>query len=156
MKLKLHLIHVEASLHGIFCLGRQGIEDLSESESLELMHAVQAFSADQFQGQFQKQFQKSFEKPSQESSESPLLKSVNPWLWELKLKSKDQLKTYSLKKNINQEISPYMPSGKDSASWRLWMTEVQMLFHSHPVNLARQAAGKKTVDWVWPEKTLFF
>jgi hypothetical protein len=134
VRLKLHLIHVEPALQGIFCFGHQGIEDLSLEESRELMQAVQEFSEPYF---------------NQET-----LGLINPWLWEINFKAKKiSLKTFSLKNIINQELSGYMPSGKDSASWRLWMTEIQMVLHEHPINLARQTAGKKTINWIWLEKS---
>ncbi len=44
-----------------------------------------------------------------------------------------------------------MPGGPDGAALRRLMNEVQMLFHIHPVNQAREEAGKPLINslWLW-------
>jgi len=49
-----------------------------------------------------------------------------------------------------QDIREYLPSGPDSRTWRTLLNEVQMLFHDHPVNVARQARGEPPVNSIWP------
>jgi hypothetical protein len=124
-------MHAEASMRGIFCWGTEGLEDLSEAESRLLMLDIANISKNLI---------------------TEDLKLLTPWIWEIKSHIPG-LKTYPLKKILRQEISGYMPSGENSRSWRLWMTEVQMLLHEHPVNQERQRLGKKTIDWLWLENS---
>ncbi len=49
----------------------------------------------------------------------------------------------------NGKIANYLPRDAQAGDWRRLMTEVQMLFHSHPVNTARVAAGKLPVNAMW-------
>lgn len=58
-------------------------------------------------------------------------------------------------------ITEFMPAGEDADGVRRLMTEIQMLLHMHPVNQAREAAGRLTINsvWIWgggplPEKVL--
>ncbi len=141
-------MHAEAGMRGIFCWGTQGLEDLSEAESRELMVDVFKISQPLLAGQLQ---------------------WINPWVWEIKAGVKDLkdlkglkglkgLKTYPFKKIVGREMAGYMPFGPDSSKWRRWMTEMQMFLHDHPVNQNRQKLGQKTVDWIWLEnsKSSFF
>jgi hypothetical protein len=43
-----------------------------------------------------------------------------------------------------------MPGGGDSAQLRRLMTEMQMLLHEHPLNLARERRGEPAINGVWP------
>lgn len=44
-----------------------------------------------------------------------------------------------------------MPTGPDGQSLKQLMNETQMLFHTHPVNSAREDAGRPTINslWLW-------
>src|SRR6185312_167557 len=44
-----------------------------------------------------------------------------------------------------------MPTGPDAARLKLLMNELQMLFHTHAVNMAREEAGRPPINslWVW-------
>jgi hypothetical protein len=48
-------------------------------------------------------------------------------------------------------IFDFMPSGADAPVLKQLMNEMQMLFHEHPVNQARDAAGKPLINaaWLW-------
>ncbi|MES2933821.1 MAG: hypothetical protein V4805_10080 [Pseudomonadota bacterium] len=48
-------------------------------------------------------------------------------------------------------IDIWMPHGERERDWRKLQNEVQMLWHTHPVNEAREAQGLKTVNslWLW-------
>ena len=39
---------------------------------------------------------------------------------------------------IGRDINALLPQGSAARRWRTLMTEVQMLFHAHPVNRARE------------------
>ena len=41
------------------------------------------------------------------------------------------------------------PVSKGIINWRALQNEIQMLFHTHPVNELREAAGKPTINGVW-------
>jgi hypothetical protein len=42
-----------------------------------------------------------------------------------------------------------LPAGADGGRWRSWQNEIQMLLFEHPVNVAREAAGRAVVNSVW-------
>lgn len=123
--LNLHLIRCQSSQHGIFCLGDQGIEDLSDTDSRELLKSVQALTDAQ-------------------------VEYVSPLLWRINKINKG-LKTTKLKKIINKEMRDFMPTGTASPEWKRWMTEIQMTFHDHGVNQRRVDSGLGSVDSLWLE-----
>ncbi|MDP2134728.1 MAG: hypothetical protein Q8J99_14090, partial [Sulfuritalea sp.] len=43
-----------------------------------------------------------------------------------------------------------LPGGATHAPWRQALNEAQMVLHAHPVNRAREAAGKPAVNSLWP------
>ncbi len=46
-------------------------------------------------------------------------------------------------------VDRHLPRGPVAAVWRRRMNEIQMLLHDHPVNRAREAAGKWPINSVW-------
>lgn len=46
-------------------------------------------------------------------------------------------------------LHDHLPSGPHGNIWRRWLSEMQMLLHEHPVNTAREAAGRMPVTGVW-------
>lgn len=50
---------------------------------------------------------------------------------------------------LGRKIDVRLPSGPDGAKVRQWMNETQMLFHSHPVNAAREEAGRPAINSLW-------
>ena len=50
-----------------------------------------------------------------------------------------------------RNIDIWLPRGQASRNWRRLMNEVQMLWHSHPVNAERERQGKKAVNALWLE-----
>ena len=56
---------------------------------------------------------------------------------------------YSVDEVIGRNVDAYLPEGDGRRHWRRWMNEVQMLLHTHPVNIAREEAGDPTVNSVW-------
>jgi hypothetical protein len=51
---------------------------------------------------------------------------------------------------VRGAIFRHLPQGDDATRWRRWMSEMQMLLHDHPVNLAREARGLLPVTGIWP------
>jgi len=123
--MKLHLLHAKASMHGVFCLGKEPLSDITPEESDQLFELIQSLI------------------------EYPLHKKT---LLEFSVSEKiSGLCTQSWKKMLHQEMGRFLPKGENAPSWRLWMTEAQMALHQHPVNQIRQEKNKATVDWVWLE-----
>lgn len=48
-----------------------------------------------------------------------------------------------------RHIAPYLPHGSAARDWRRLLTEVQMLWHEHPVNEARALAGQRSINALW-------
>ncbi|PWG63937.1 phosphoglycerate mutase [Sediminicurvatus halobius] len=46
-------------------------------------------------------------------------------------------------------LDAWLPTGESSRPWRRLLNEVQMLFHDHPVNRQREAAGLPAVNGLW-------
>jgi len=49
----------------------------------------------------------------------------------------------------NGKIANFLPRHSDAGDWRRLLTEVQMLFHTHPVNAKRSALGQQPVNAMW-------
>ncbi|MBK9351648.1 MAG: hypothetical protein IPN05_16320 [Sulfuritalea sp.] len=54
-----------------------------------------------------------------------------------------------LSQSLGRALAP-LPASADHAPWRRCLNEAQMVLHVHPVNRAREAAGKPLVNSVWP------
>jgi hypothetical protein len=50
---------------------------------------------------------------------------------------------------IGRKIDARLPEGPDGAQLRQWMNETQMLLHAHPVNAAREEAGRPPINNLW-------
>jgi len=48
-----------------------------------------------------------------------------------------------------QDVGDWWPTGTDWRPWRRLLNELQMVWHDHPVNEAREAAGQATINGVW-------
>ena len=49
----------------------------------------------------------------------------------------------------NEPIAAHLPRGPHGATWRRWLSEMQMLLHEHPVNRAREEEGRAQVTGIW-------
>jgi len=74
-----------------------------------------------------------------------------PGRWYIRLASMPDLRTHAPNTVAGRNIDHFLPTGADGKHWRGRMNEVQMLLHEHPVNEAREAAGRLPVNsvWVW-------
>lgn len=61
----------------------------------------------------------------------------------------DMLDTWPAHAVANGKIANYLPRHADAGDWRRLMTEVQMLFHSHPVNAARATLNQLPINGIW-------
>ncbi len=73
----------------------------------------------------------------------------NPTRWYVTVDRVPEIATSSLRAAAGRNIDPLLPKGADALAWHRWFNEIQMLFHSHTVNEARDAAGQPTVNSVW-------
>jgi hypothetical protein len=57
--------------------------------------------------------------------------------------------THALDAAAGRALRTLLPEGPDAGPWRRWLSEIQMLFHEHPVNIERERAGGASVNSVW-------
>lgn len=108
--------------------------DLSETESDELLAASQRWLAD----------------------EPVKLDPIAPGLWQLtelkpELTRLDQMQGSSSRQATGRNIDAWLPSGPSARGWRRLANELQMLWHLHPVNLAREQRGLPVINGLWFE-----
>lgn len=60
-----------------------------------------------------------------------------------------RLQTAPLDVALGESVQPHLPQGEDAAAWRRLLTEVQIAWHHHPVNAAREARGAAPVNGLW-------
>jgi hypothetical protein len=75
----------------------------------------------------------------------------HPRRWYLRLKRPPHLSTHTLSTVTGRTIEPFLPQGDDARAWRRFINEAQVLLHNHPLNTAREAAGRPTANslWLW-------
>jgi hypothetical protein len=76
--------------------------------------------------------------------------------WYLHCDTAPAISTTALDDVVGRDVQPYLPKGADALRWHRLLTEIQMLLHAHPVNDAREAAGRLPVNsvWLWGGGTL--
>lgn len=67
------------------------------------------------------------------------LRAALPW----------DLDTPPLAAALGRPLEGARPAGRDAARWNRLLTEVQMAWHTHPVNEAREARGGRSVNSLW-------
>jgi hypothetical protein len=74
-----------------------------------------------------------------------------PGLWFLRADDWAGLRTATPDATSSQSMSDWLPEGTHARAFRKVQNEVQMLWHEHPVNQARQARGLQAVNacWLW-------
>ncbi len=79
------------------------------------------------------------------------LDAPRPERWYLRCATEPVLRTTPLIDAVGRDINPLLPKGPDARRWNSLLTEAQMLFHSHPVNQAREAAHQPLINglWIW-------
>ena len=55
---------------------------------------------------------------------------------------------------VGRDIREHLPEGPDARLLANWINEVQMLWHGHPANEARESAGHLPVNWLWVDGPL--
>jgi hypothetical protein len=74
----------------------------------------------------------------------------HPQRWYVRLPRMPDMAAQPLDAVAGRRIDPRLPKGPDASRWTGFINEAQMLFHEHPANLAREAAGLPPINSVWP------
>jgi len=74
-----------------------------------------------------------------------------PQRWYLSLPASPQLQTCTPAQAAGRDIDAFLPQGQAARHWQAVITELQMLLHDHPVNLARAQRGEPAINslWLW-------
>lgn len=70
--------------------------------------------------------------------------------WLLRTPLTKPLHTVATPRAAGQDIDPLLPRGEERLLWHRFLAEVQMLFHTHPVNAEREARGLGPINSLWP------
>ncbi|KQQ40542.1 hypothetical protein ASF61_06310 [Duganella sp. Leaf126] len=89
-------------------------------------------------------------RPFFEELGKPLLFGA-PGLWFVRADDWRDLSTASPDTAVNQNLGDWLPEGERARDFRRLQNEIQMLWHAHPVNAAREARGLPAVNsyWCW-------
>ncbi|MCG7992582.1 MAG: hypothetical protein JAY99_10885 [Candidatus Thiodiazotropha lotti] len=69
--------------------------------------------------------------------------------WCMKLSTLPDMTTSDIESVAGRHIETFMPSGRDSASWRGLLNEIQMLFYQEEMNQQRMLQGDSYVNGIW-------
>ncbi len=70
-------------------------------------------------------------------------------VWLAGLQEQPRIRTTHPLRRVGRNIAGHLPQGEDARRWRSLFNEVQMLFHDHPVNRAREARRERSISGVW-------
>jgi hypothetical protein len=76
------------------------------------------------------------------------LEVISPGTWNLRLAC--LAPAFEALPEAIGRAAPSLPLDTAYAAWRHAVSEAQMMLHAHPVNQAREAAGKPLVNSLWP------
>ncbi len=82
------------------------------------------------------------------SAASLVFQPLRPERWYLALDHVPTLVTHALPDVCGKDINRLLPQG-DGLRWHRVLNEIQMLWHEHPVNAAREARGAPPVNSIW-------
>ena len=69
--------------------------------------------------------------------------------WFLAFSPPWSLQTTPLAAALGESVQHHLPEGDDSSRWRKLLTEIQIAWHQHPVNDARDTRGAVEVNGLW-------
>ncbi|MCB1906343.1 MAG: hypothetical protein KDH15_03150 [Rhodocyclaceae bacterium] len=75
---------------------------------------------------------------------------AGPSRWYLRLTHPTPTEFAPLADVVGRPVAHFMPSGEGAAGWHRLINETQVWLHNHPVNQAREAAGRQTINSLWP------
>jgi hypothetical protein len=88
------------------------------------------------------------------AEEALMLEWHSPLEWSVRAQhpgAELQLDTFSLAGAIGRSVEARLPAGAQARRWRRLLNEVQMTWHPHPENAAREAQGLWPVNGLWLE-----
>lgn len=77
------------------------------------------------------------------------LTAPRPQRWYLSLPAAPGITTTPIGHVAGRVIDPCLPQGDAAADWHALLNEIQMLFHAHPVNSAREQRGEPAINSLW-------
>jgi hypothetical protein len=71
--------------------------------------------------------------------------------WFVRIDAWQALRTTTPDMATGHNVDVWLPSGEHAREWRKLHNEVQMLWHTHPINEAREAKGQPRINalWLW-------
>jgi len=70
--------------------------------------------------------------------------------WYLDLAAPPRARFTPLADVVGRPVAMFMPEGEDARHWHRLINETQVWLHAHPVNAAREAEGRQTINSLWP------
>jgi hypothetical protein len=77
------------------------------------------------------------------------LRLVDGAHWFLEVHTPWQLDAIPLAAAVGRSVRDVLPTGADAGLWRKLLNDIQMRWHVHPVNAARQARGLPAINALW-------
>lgn len=70
--------------------------------------------------------------------------------WYLIVPNDPGLITTPIARAIGKDVDTLLPAGADESLWHARMNEIQMAFHTSPINAIREAQSRYTINTIWP------
>ena len=83
------------------------------------------------------------------AAEGLQLRVPRPDRWYLRLPADPGFRTHPLLDAMGRDINPLLPYGPSAPRWHALLTEIQMLFHQHPVNRVREERNQPLINSIW-------
>ena len=75
--------------------------------------------------------------------------ATDPKQWYVRCAAEQAVSTVPLRRAIGPAIRGLLPRGDAGPRWRTLLNEAQMVLHAHPINVAREDAGRARVGSLW-------
>ena len=72
-----------------------------------------------------------------------------PGAWFALAETSPDIATTPVDAVVGRSPITHLPQGRDAGTWKRWQDEIGMLLYGHPVNEAREARGRSSVNAVW-------
>lgn len=70
--------------------------------------------------------------------------------WYLEPATPPRVRLTPLADVVGRPVAMFMPEGDEARHWHRLINETQVWLHAHPVNRARDADGRQTINSLWP------
>ncbi|NTV10003.1 MAG: hypothetical protein HGA47_04420, partial [Zoogloea sp.] len=77
--------------------------------------------------------------------------AATPERWYLRPEHAPRARFAPLAEVVSRPVAMFMPAGEDERYWQRTINELQVWLHNHPLNQAREAAGRRSINslWLW-------